>query len=324
LRGTDASADVEGLIASQFELVERMLVMLGFEVRSFCQSALRAIAGLIVLSGLGSPALADLSLETETARLAPPGVYELSAAAEYQYARDDQEVAVPLALEFGLLPRLEIMLEPTAYVGIFPRHGKDINGIGDFEVTLTYLVLDEQKWVPAIAVAGEVKIPTARRKELGTREFDYTFYLIASKRIGGFDVHANLAYTFLGEPAGTRAKDTYQVALAFEYFINPKWDLFGEVMYTSSSIGSSSSGGGSAAGGEGTAAAAARALAAADTTDTGGAASGLTGTAELTGVETVGTLGLRYHLNPKTEIFGSVSYDNNDASLFRLGFTYRF
>ncbi len=296
--------------------------MVGFK-HSFCQTVLRAIAGLIVLSGLGSPALADLSLETETARLVPPGVYELSAAAEYQYARDDQEVAVPLALEFGLLPRLELMLEPTAYVGVFPRHGKDINGIGDFEVTLTYLVLDEQKWLPAIAVAGEVKIPTARRKELGTREFDYTFYLIASKRIGDFDVHANVAYTFLGEPAGTRAKDTYQLALAFEYFINRKWDLFGEVMYTSSSIGSSGSGS-AAGGGEGTAAAAARAFAAADVADTGGAASGVTGTAELTGVETVGTLGLRYHLNPQTEIFGSVSYDNNDASLFRLGFTHRF
>ena len=275
---------------------------------------------LVLLMSLTANTRADLSLETETARLAPVGTFSLSAAAEYQYARDDQEVAVPLALEYGLLPRLELMLEPTAYVGIFPRSGKDINGLGDCEITLTYLVLDEQKWLPAIAVAGEVKIPTARRKELGTREFDYTFYLIASKRIGDFDFHANLAYTFVGEPAGTRAKDTYLLALAAEYFINPKWDLFGEVMYTSSSIGSSRGG---SAGGEG-GAAAARALRR-DAADTGGTTVGnATPSAELTGVETIGTIGLRYHWNPNLDLFGSVSYDNNDATLLRVGFTFRF
>jgi hypothetical protein len=114
---------------------------------------------------LAPAALGDLSLETETARLAPPGTYELSLATEYQHARDDQEVAVPLAFTFGLFPRFEVMLEPTAYVGIFPRNstgGKDVSGVGDLEVTLSYLLLDEQKWLPAIAVAGEVKLPTAR------------------------------------------------------------------------------------------------------------------------------------------------------------------
>jgi hypothetical protein len=272
------------------------------------------------LAVLAANVRADLSLETETARLVPPGVYELSMAAEYQYARDDQEVAVPLFLEFGLIPRLELTLEPTAYVGIFPRHGTSSNGAGDFEVTLTYLVLDEQKWLPAFAVAGEVKIPTARTKGLGTREFDYTIYLIASKRVGDFDFHANVAYTFVGEPSGASAQNTYQLALAAEYFINPKWDLFAEIMYTSSSIGSS---GGGSLGGEGTAAAAAAAGVRpfADVVEpTGGAAT----SAELTGVETIGTIGARYHLTPTTEIFGSVSYDNMDASLFRLGFTVRF
>jgi hypothetical protein len=278
-----------------------------------------AVACAVLTALSAGRSWADLSLETETARLTPPGVYELSIATEYQYARDDQEVAVPLALTFGLFDRFEVMLEPTAFVGIFPRNstgGKDVVGVGDFELTLTYLVLREQKWLPAVAVAGEVKFPTARTKAIGTREFDYTGYLIFSKRVGDLDLHANVAYTFVGEPAGTRAKDTWQVALAFEYSFSKQWDVFGEVMYTSSSIGRAPSGA-SGGGGEGTAAAV-RPLA--DVVETGGAQT----TAELTGVETVGTVGLKYHVNNRFDVFGSVSYDNNDASLFRLGMTIRF
>jgi hypothetical protein len=100
--------------------------------------------------------------------------------------------------------------------------------------------------------------------------------------------------------------------------MNKQWDVFGEVMYTSSSIGSSSAGTSGGGGGEGTAAAVISPRA--DVVEPGGTQT----TAELTGVETVGTLGLRYHVKPKFDVFGSVSYDNNDASLFPLGMTVRF
>ena len=248
-------------------------------------------------------AQADLSLETETARLLEPGHFGVSMAYEYQFARAGHESAVPLALEVGLLPRLELLLEPTTYVGIFPRGGKSAQGLGDMEATLTFLAFREQTNFPAIALAGEVKFPTARNLSIGTRAYDYTPYLIMSKRFGDLDLHANVSYTFLGQPPGANVKDTWTFSFAGEYTLHRKWDVFVEIMYTTSARGSSSKGGGAegGAGGEG-----------------GGAR------AEIAGVELIGTVGLRHHFNSHLDLFGSASFDNAHATLLRTGLTFKF
>ena len=62
--------------------------------------------------------------------------------------------------------------------------------------------MKQRPYLPALAVAGEVKVPTSRNTLIGTGEVDYTPYLIASKRFGNFDVHANVGYALLGEPPG--------------------------------------------------------------------------------------------------------------------------
>ena len=260
------------------------------------------IAGMVALWLGPSGARADLSLETETARLLAPKHFEVSMAYEYQHARDGHEMALPLAIEVGLVPRLELLLEPTAYVGIFPRKGKSAQGLGDLEATLTFLAFKESVHLPAIALAGEVKIPTASNRQIGTGEFDYTPYLIASKRFGHLDVHANVSYTFLGQPAGVNVKNTWAFALAGEYTFHPKWDVFAEVMYTTSGRGSAKSGAsGGGADGEGTGV-----------------------RAEFSGEELIGTVGLRHHFGEKVDVFGSVSFDNASAVLLRLGLTWKF
>ena len=70
---------------------------------------------LIALLGAGAlllaDARADLSLETETARLLAPGKFEISTAGEYQHSRDGGEFALPLAFEVGVLPRVELLID---------------------------------------------------------------------------------------------------------------------------------------------------------------------------------------------------------------------
>ena len=178
----------------------------------------RACFALLVAAALRPPAAhADLSLETETARVLAPGKFELSLAGEYQHSRDGAEFALPLAIEVGLLPRLELLIEPTPYVGIYNHGEKKVHGVGDIEFTLTGLVLEERPCFPAIAFAVEVKAPTADNLAIGTRRTDVALYLIASKRFGPLDVHANVAYTFLGKPAGVNVKDTWSFNLAGDY-----------------------------------------------------------------------------------------------------------
>lgn len=268
---------------------------------------------MLVIATFGNYSRADLSLETETARILPPGHFELSGAFEFQTSRDGEEYAVPLALEFGLIDRLELLIEPVPFISIHPNGGSTANGLGDTEVSLSYLVFKEMPNFPAIALAGEVKFPTARDKQIGSREFDYRIYGIASKRFGNVDLHFNVGYNFIGEPSGVSTRNPIDLELAAEWFINEKFDLFAEVTYIGSSLGSSSS--------NETPAARHRIRASREVSDTGG---GTVITPEIAGEEIVGSVGLRYHVNRNVDLFTSFSYDNNDDKLLRTGFSIKF
>lgn len=256
----------------------------------------RLLLIVAVLTSACSTVLGDLALETETARLLKPGQIEGGAAFEFQTAFDGKEYAFPQFVEFGVLPRLELLIEPVAAVLIRPPGGSATD-IGDLETTVTGLVLDEAKYIPALAVGGEVKFPIATNTAVGSGEYDYRIYGILSKRIGAVDVHFNLGYNIIGSPPGVATKNPLDFELAAEWFVNPKIDLFAEVTRTNSAVGRS---------GKGMPLVSAPAV------------------AEVAPRETIGSVGMRYHVNPHLSIFGSFSYDNSDAKLFRTGFSIKY
>jgi hypothetical protein len=259
------------------------------------------------LTSLGAHARADLAMETETARLVEPGHFELGTAFEFQTGPDGREYAVPMAIEVGVYRHLELLIEPVAVTSIQPKGGERATGIGDLETTLTYLIIEEKKYVPAFAIAGEVKFPTADNRQIGSGEFDYRFYAVASKRVGAFDIHLNLGYNIIGSPPGVDTKNPIDVEAGVEWFAHPKFDLFAEINYIASSIASPGSGEGAAA-----------AVGPAEAVD---AASN---TPEIAGEEIVGSVGIRAHATRNLDVFGSFSYDNNDAKLLRTGVTIKF
>jgi len=64
----------------------------------------------------GSNAHGDLAMETETARVLSPGHVEVGTAFEFQTSPVGEEYALPMAIEFGVLPRLEALIEPVAEI----------------------------------------------------------------------------------------------------------------------------------------------------------------------------------------------------------------
>jgi hypothetical protein len=260
-------------------------------------------AGVVLLAGIavaGSLALestrhvlADQALETETARILPPGRWEAGAVAEFQTSKDGVEVAIPAFAEVGLGHRLEFLIEPVFYAGIFPKDGGDAQDVGDVELTLTGLVLDESCSWPAIALAAEVKLPTATDPLIGSGKADFTGYFIASRRFGNVDVHFNFGYTIVGKPAGADVQNVFNFALAAEWKVCPRVDLVAEVLYTSSALRS------------------------------GGSVESAT-TPEASGDELVGTVGARYHITECWDAVFGVSYDNQNALGLRVGFTWKF
>ncbi len=264
------------------------------------------VAGTIACS---SVAMAQV-LETETARLPKQGEGEVSAGYEFQTSKEGTESAIPLTFNFGLLDRLEIAVEPVVHTRIRPDAGKRARGFGDIEMTLTGLLFEESGNLPAIAVAGEIKFPTAHNSLIGTGEYDYTGYLIASKRFGNFDTHANIGYQVTGSPSGVDAKNVWNFAVAATYHINPRFDVYAEVLGHTSPIGNGELPDGLIP------------VVAVDSELNGGDGVS-TGSAELSGSEIVGTIGAGWYIRPNTFLSLGVSYDNSSAVLIHPDLTIR-
>jgi hypothetical protein len=141
-----------------------------------------------------------------------------------------------------------------------------------------------------LALAGEVKLPTAESRQIGTDQTDYTAYLIASRRLGRLDLHGNVGHTFLGKPAGIRLRNVVDFGLAAVRSLSRRLDLYGEVL------------GNTSASPEGS--------------ETGP-------TAEVSGGELVGSLGFRWRIQRELDLSLGMSYDNTGAVLLRPGFTLR-
>ena len=259
-----------------------------------CRSRLPVVC-VLLLAGIGVHE-AGQPLETETARLLPRGAFKVESTFEFQTSPDGQEKSLPLALEYGLLDRLELLVEPVFYTAISPDTGRSATGMGDLEATLTCLFLRESSARPAFAIAMEVKIPTAHDNLIGTGKTDYTPFIIASKQLGRFDTHVNLGYTFVGQPPGPKLKNTIDYAVAGEYRFNEKWVVVGEVTGNSSS------------------------LTGAETSD--GNESNVI--PEASGGERIALVGARYYVRPEMFFSLGASYDNSRALLLRPGFTFRF
>lgn len=252
-----------------------------------------AAASLLLLAA--TTAYASQPLETETARMLPAGIFKIELTGEYQTSRDGTERAVPLVFEYGLTPRTEITVEPVFLTSINPKVGTSASGFGDLEITLTHLLLPEAGAAPAFAVAGEVKLPAAANRQIGTGKTDFTVWGIASKRLGRLDLHGNLGYTVIGKPAGTHLKNIIDFAIAEEFHVSPQFDVVGELIGNTSSTGENVEG-----------------------------APGTPIPAEAASGEKSAMLGFRYHVRPSIFVSLGVSYDNNHALLIRPGITWRF
>lgn len=244
--------------------------------------------------------LAAQTLETETAHLLPDRAWTTGAAFEVQSSRDGRERALPLLIEYGLTDRIELVLEPIPYSAILPKTGRTATGRGDTEVTANFLVRRESSSWPAFAIAGEVKFPTAKDALIGTGKADYTAWGIATRTFGAITTHANIGYTVVGKLPGIAINNVWSANLAAVKRVGTRSEVFGEVLGVTASGPDGESGDFSAV---------------------------LTPSRnlppEVAGAEIVGTLGVGNDLNPSTLVFATVSYDNQNATLLRLGFTLR-
>lgn len=251
------------------------------------------LAALLV--ALAVPAIgahAQQPLETETARLPARHELVLDVAYEFQTSKQGIEHALPIALEYGVTDRLALLFEPVFFTAIVPRPGARAVGPGDLEITTQYQLTRERHGMPALALAAEEKLPTARSRAIGTGRADFTPYLIASRHVGAYDAHVNAGYSFMGRPKGLAVQNTLNLAAALERPLGRGLVVMGEFLSTSASL----------AGGEGV-------------VDPNAP--------ELAGAEQVLMLGVRQAVGSRSRWSLGVTYDNTNALLIRPGFSIR-
>lgn len=260
------------------------------------RTMMRAVGAVLPsLAFLVATAQAGQPLETETTSLPHRGEFIAEAGYEWQTSNAGTESAVPLAFEYGLSDRFELLVEPIPLASIRDRGAPAQRGFGDVEATVVSLLASQRSWRPAIALATEVKIPTARKPRVGSGKADYTITVVASRRLGRWSAHANGGYAIIGAPAGTPVDNVYTYAFALERPISGRLEAVGEVYGSTAAL--------------------------AETADVTGAGESQK-TPEIGGAERVMSIGARYHASNALVCALGLSRDNNGATVLHPGLTW--
>jgi Putative MetA-pathway of phenol degradation len=175
---------------------------------------------------------ADLVLETETAELGKKGDCLVSTALQVQREKDGSVAYITLnQFEYGITDRAEILIEPFLHEWNRPKNGTAYDGVGDLEVTPSYMMVldDSNSWIPAVVAAFKLKVPTATNRDIGTGKFDYQPYVIIGKTFGAWTWNANVGYDFVTSPAGEPLKNQFIYDLSVQRNLTRDLIVFAEI-----------------------------------------------------------------------------------------------
>ena len=187
------------------------------------------LACALVLSQTAFLAHADLVLETETAELGKRGDQLISTAIQYEREKDGSHAWMTVnQYEIGVTDRAELLIEPFFYEWDHPKGGKNFSGVGDLEITPSYMVLLERPMLPAVVLALKIKVPTATNRDIGSGELDYYPYLIFGKTTGDWVFNANFGVDFIKSPHDEPLRDQYIWDFSAERRMTPNWSIYAE------------------------------------------------------------------------------------------------
>lgn len=177
------------------------------------------------------PSLAGRPLTTDDAWTVEKGKFQLELGLDAtRQDNNDREYNPSITLSYGLSEKADLGLG-IGYVFVQPEEGEKEHGLADTELKLKYRWMDEKDWIPALATAAKLKIPTASEsKGLGSGRPDWGINFIATKNFSKrLVLHLNFGYTFIGD--GNSDKEL-NYSMGGQFVLTDKWALVGEVFGT--------------------------------------------------------------------------------------------
>jgi len=196
--------------------------------KSITHKALPFIVLIICTFLFSTVAFAARPLTTDDAGTVEKGKFQIETGFDFtRQDNHDKEFSPSMTLTYGLFERMDMGIG-SGYLFIHPAEGKNENGLDDTVLKVKYRLVDDKDWIPAFAVTGTLKIPTASEsKGLGSGKTDFNINAIFTKNLSKrLALYLNLGYTFIGEH-GTDNEFNY--SLAGQFVLSDKWALVGEV-----------------------------------------------------------------------------------------------
>jgi cobalt/nickel transport protein len=139
----------------------------------------------------------------------------------------DRELNPSLTLTYGLLDNIDLGLG-SGIIFLNPKEGEQENGFADTELKTKIRLFDEKHWIPAFAISGILKIPTASTsKGLGSGQTDFGMNAIVTKNLSKRVVlHFNLGYTLIGED---HVDNELNYSVAGQLVLTDKCAMVGEI-----------------------------------------------------------------------------------------------
>jgi hypothetical protein len=168
-------------------------------------------------------------LSTDDAWTVEKGQFQLETGFDFtRQDNHDREISPSLTLSYGLLENMDMGIS-SSYLFVRPKEEENEDGLGDTEIKLKYRLLGKKIWMPALVIAGKVKIPTASdSKGLGSGKADFGINAVFTKELGKrLVLHLNLGYTFIGEHG---ADNEMNYSGAVQFILSDKWAWVGEIV----------------------------------------------------------------------------------------------
>jgi Putative MetA-pathway of phenol degradation len=189
----------------------------------------RIAAGVValVVALSAAPARATRPLDTDDTETNDPGMPSLELGADYQRTAGAPSVLFTGLVAVGLARGLELDVQGGVTLLDPDGHGP-LAGPSDSFLFLRYRFLDETVDRPALGGDLTLRLPTGQvSRHLGLTGADVQLLLVGQKRVGPFDLLANVGYTFTAS-----GPDLWNLDVAARYPLTAAWTLVAEVVAT--------------------------------------------------------------------------------------------
>jgi hypothetical protein len=187
---------------------------------------------MLILTCSACTVRAGRPLVIDDADPADQGMFEFETGISYDKDGDTEHWHVPVVLTYGVLANLEVGIESGGRIA--KEGSSQEEDFSDLFIGAKWRFLQEKKWIPRMAIAPVVKIPTSS-EEAGTSDgkIDSDLSLIASKQLGesvGMHVLAGYGWTAPLEKEDENDVLHYGLALDWQFLETVQWvgEIFAE------------------------------------------------------------------------------------------------